>query len=189
MIAVIDNYDSFTYTLVQYLGSLGAEPKGVVVRHKNLLANLVPVAREVAKYKPYARPFLPLRFLNLLPLSHLFGQSMATNIPPLVDGTVVFMRSFNPHDLVRRVKEWRISVIVCVPKILDVLRDHAIRLDPGAADPPAGLSIPARWWRYRAIHRAFGLKYWAFVVGAAPSCTGGKAMPENVSGPRAKSST
>ena len=145
-----------------------AEPKGVVVRHKNLLANLVPVAKEVAKYKPYARPFLPLRFLNLLPLSHLFGQSMATNIPPLVDGTVVFMRSFNPHDIVRRVKEWRISVIVCVPKILDVLREHAIRIDPEAADPPKGLSIPARWWRYRTIHRAFGFKCWAFVVGAAP---------------------
>ena len=122
----------------------------------------------MAKYKPYARPFLPLRFLNLLPLSHLFGQSMATNIPPLVDGTVVFMRSFNPHDIVRRVKEWRVSVIVCVPKILDVLRDHVIRIDPAAADPPKGLSIPARWWRYRAIHRAFGYKYWAFVVGAAP---------------------
>jgi long-chain acyl-CoA synthetase len=145
-----------------------AEPKGVVVRHKNLLANLVPVANEVAKYKPYARPFLPLRFLNLLPLSHLFGQSMATNIPPLVDGTVVFMRSFNPHDIVARVKEWRVSVIVCVPKILDVLREHVIRIDPSAADPPKGLSIPARWWRYRAIHRAFGYKYWAFVVGAAP---------------------
>lgn len=145
-----------------------AEPKGVVVRHKNLLANLVPVAREIARYTPYARPFLPLRFLNLLPLSHLFGQSMATNIPPLVDGTVVFMRSFNPHDIVRRVKEWRVSVIVCVPKILDVLREHVIRLDPVAADPPKGLSIPARWWRYRRIHRAFGYKYWAFVVGAAP---------------------
>ncbi|HTM30454.1 MAG TPA: AMP-binding protein [Vicinamibacterales bacterium] len=145
-----------------------AEPKGVVVRHKNLLANLVPVAKEVAKYKPYARPFLPLRFLNLLPLSHLFGQSMATNIPPLVDGTVVFMRSFNPHDIVRRVKEWHVSVIVCVPKILDVLREHVIRLDPAAADAPQGLSIPARWWRYRNVHRAFGYKYWAFVVGAAP---------------------
>ena len=55
----------------------------------------------MAKYKKYARPFLPLRFLNLLPLSHMFGQSMATNIPPMVDGTVVFMRSFNPHDIVR----------------------------------------------------------------------------------------
>jgi long-chain acyl-CoA synthetase len=145
-----------------------AEPKGVVVRHKNLLANLVPVATEVAKYKRYARPFLPLRFLNLLPLSHLFGQSMATNIPPLVDGTVVFMRSFNPHDIVTRVREWRVSVIVCVPKILDVLREHVVRVDPNAADPPKGLSIPARWWRFRAIHRALGPKFWAFVVGAAP---------------------
>jgi long-chain acyl-CoA synthetase len=145
-----------------------ADPKGVVIRHKNLMANLDPVAREVAKYRKYAWPFLPIRFLNLLPLSHLFGQSMATTIPPLVDGTVVFMRSFNPHDIVTRVKEERVSVIVCVPKILMVLKDHAGRLDPASADPPAGLSVPARWWRYRRLHRALGLKFWAFVVGAAP---------------------
>ena len=145
-----------------------ADPKGVVIRHRNVLANIVPVAKEIDKYKKYARPFGPIRFLNLLPLSHLFGQSMATNIPPLIDGTVVFMRSFNPHDIVRRVREWRISVIVCVPKILDVLKEHALRLDPAAADAVPGLSIPARWWRYRRIHRLFGLKFWAFIVGAAP---------------------
>jgi long-chain acyl-CoA synthetase len=146
-----------------------AEPKGVVIRHRNVMANVVPVEREVLKYKKYARPFLPLRFLNLLPLSHLFGQSMATNIPPMVDGTVVFMRSFNPHDIVRIVKRWRISVIVCVPKILDVLREHALRVDPNAAAEVEGrLSIPKRWWRYRAVHRMFGMKFWAFVVGAAP---------------------
>ncbi len=145
-----------------------AEPKGVIIRHRNILANTVPVAKEIDKYKKYARPFSPIRFLNLLPLSHMFGQSMATNIPPLIDGTVVFMHSFNPHDIVRRVREWRISVIVCVPKILDVLKEHARRIAPGAADPPKGLSIPARWWRYRKVHRMFGLKFWAFIVGAAP---------------------
>ena len=145
-----------------------AEPKGVVIRHRNILANVVPVANEIEKYKKYARPFQPIRFLNLLPLSHLFGQSMATNIPPLIDGTVVFMRSFNPHDIARRVREWKISVIVCVPKILEVLKEHALRTDPAAANPPPGLSIPARWWRYRRIHRLFGLKFWAFIVGAAP---------------------
>jgi long-chain acyl-CoA synthetase len=145
-----------------------ADPKGVVIRHRNILANTVPVAKEIDKYKKYARPFSPIRFLNLLPLSHMFGQSMATNIPPLIDGTVVFMRSFNPHDIVRRVREWRISVIVCVPKILDVLKEHAIRIDPAAAEPPKGLSILKRWWRYRAIHRMFGMKFWAFIVGAAP---------------------
>jgi long-chain acyl-CoA synthetase len=145
-----------------------ADPKGVVIRHRNILANMVPVANEIDKYKKYARPFQPIRFLNLLPLSHMFGQSMATNIPPLIDGTVVFMRSFNPHDIVRRVREWRISVIVCVPKILEVLKDHAVRMDSSASEPARGISIPARWWRYRKIHRMFGLKFWAFIVGAAP---------------------
>ncbi len=145
-----------------------AEPKGVVVRHKNLLANLTAVSAEISHYGKWARPVRPLRFLNLLPLSHLFGQAMATNIPPLVDGTVVFMRSVNPHDIVPRVKQWRVSVIVCVPKVLDVLRAHVVRLDRAAETPAGDLSIPARWWRYRGIHRAFGLKFWAFVVGAAP---------------------
>ena len=153
---------------VVFTSGATAEPKGVVIRHRNILANMVPVASGIDKYKRYALPFRPIRFLNLLPLSHMFGQSMATNIPPLIDGTVVFMRSFNPHDIVRRVREWRISVIVCVPKILDVLKEHAVRIDPAAADPARGLSIPARWWRYRKIHRMFGMKFWAFIVGAAP---------------------
>jgi long-chain acyl-CoA synthetase len=159
--------------IVQIVFTSGAtaEPKGVVIKHRNILANIVPVEREVLEYKTYAKPFLPLRFLNLLPLSHMFGQSMATNIPPMVDGTVVFMRSFNPHDIVRVVKTWRISVIVSVPKILDVLKEHALRVDPSAGDAPptAGrASIPKRWWRYRRIHRMFGMKFWAFISGAAP---------------------
>ena len=58
-----------------------AEPKGVIIQHKNILANVVPVEREMQKYKKYAKPFQPIRFLNLLPLSHMFGQAMATFIP------------------------------------------------------------------------------------------------------------
>jgi long-chain acyl-CoA synthetase len=99
----------------------------------------------------------------------MFGQSMATSIPPMVRGTVIFTRSFNPHDVLALIKSRRISVLVCVPKMLDVLREHAIRAWPEAVEPPPqGLSIPGRWWRYRRAHSAFGLKFWAFVVGAAP---------------------
>ena len=156
-------------TQIIFTSGATAEPKGVIIRHRNVLANIVPVEREVLKYRKYARPFHPLRFLNLLPLSHMFGQSMATNIPPMVRGTVIFTRSFNPHDILRLITSRRISVLVCVPKILDVLREHAIRAWPESREaPPAGSSIPGRWWRYRRIHSAFGLKFWAFVVGAAP---------------------
>ena len=65
-------------------------------------------------------------------------------------------------------------MLVCVPKILDVLREHVERtgLAPTARFAPAGgplpLRIARRWWHYRRIHRAFGWKFWAFVVGAAP---------------------
>jgi long-chain acyl-CoA synthetase len=146
-----------------------AEPKGVVIRHRNVLANIVPVEREIIKYRRYARLVHPLRFVNLLPLSHMFGQSMATSIPPMVRGTVIFTRSFNPADVIGLVKTHRVSVLVCVPKILDVLREYVERnLPESAHPPPPGVSIPGRWWRYRRIHSAFGFKFWAFVVGAAP---------------------
>ena len=155
-----------------------AEPKGVVIRHRNVLANIVPVEREVMKYRKYSKPFHPLRFLNLLPLSHMFGQSMATSIPPMVYGMVIFTRSFNPHDVLNLIHRRRISVLVCVPKILGVLREHVLGAFPETADPPpSGISIPARWWKYRRVHRAFGLKFWAFVVGAAPTTNAQNLMP------------
>ena len=157
--------------IIQIIFTSGAtaDPKGVVIRHRNVLANIVPVEREVMKYRKYARPFHPLRFVNLLPLSHMFGQSMATNVPPMVRGTVIFTRSLNPHDIIRLIASRRVSVLVCVPKILDVLRDYVTRAYPEAVEPPPpGISIPGRWWKYRRLHRAFGMKFWAFVVGAAP---------------------
>jgi long-chain acyl-CoA synthetase len=146
-----------------------AEPKGVVITHRNILANIVPIEREIAKYKRYARPFLPIRFLNLLPLSHMFGQAMATFIPPMLPGLVLFTRSYSPEDILRQIRERRVSVLICVPKMLEVLRDHVARLIPEAKESYAGkLHWAARWWRYRRVHRLFGLKFWAFVVGAAP---------------------
>ncbi len=118
----------------------------------------------------YGKPFHPLRFVNLLPLSHMFGQSMATNVPPMVRGTVIFTRSFNPHDIVRLIKSRRVSVLVCVPEdSRRAARTRRARVSRKPREPPPpGISIPGRWWRYRRVHRAFGLKFWAFVVGAAP---------------------
>ncbi len=159
-----------------------ADPKGVVITHKNVLANIVPVEGEVLKYRKYAKPFSPLRFLSLLPLSHMFGQAMATFIPPMLTGVVVFMRGYNPGEIADQVRRRRVSVLVSVPKILDVLREHALRTAPTAREAgqvrTPGLQgsgamraitrIAGRWWHHRDAHRLFGAKFWAFIVGAAP---------------------
>jgi long-chain acyl-CoA synthetase len=145
-----------------------AEPKGVVITHRNILANIVPVEREVVKYRKWARPMLPISFLNLLPLSHMFGQAMATFIPPMLPGIVVLMRGYNPVEIAAQIKRRRISVLVSVPKILDVLREHVLRVAPHPEIPGPKQHFLRRWWRYRAVHRLLGWKFWAFVVGAAP---------------------
>ena len=146
-----------------------AEPKGVRITHANVLANIVPVEREVRKYAKYGRPFFPIRFLNLLPLSHMFGQAMATFIPPMLEGVTVLMRGYNPADIVRQIRTRRVSVLVCVPKILDVLRDYVVHLAPEVAAPlDKPEHVARRWWRYRKVHRLFGYKFWSFIVGAAP---------------------
>jgi long-chain acyl-CoA synthetase len=145
-----------------------AAPKGVVITHRNILANIIPIEREMAKYKKYAKPFLPIRFLNLLPLSHMFGQAMATFVPPMLPGVVVFTRSFAPADIIRQIRDRRISVLVCVPKILEVLRDHIVRTAPETATAPEQMHWTVRWWKYRRVHGLFGFKFWAMVVGAAP---------------------
>ena len=47
MLLVIDNYDSFTYNLVQYLGELGAEP---LVRRNDAIAPAeIPKPAEIAE--------------------------------------------------------------------------------------------------------------------------------------------
>ena len=43
------------------------------------------------------------------------------------------MRSYNPQDVVQQIRTRRVSVLVSVPKILDVLRDHVRRRVPEAA--------------------------------------------------------
>lgn len=147
-----------------------ADPKGVTITHRNVLANIIPIEREIAKYRRYARPFHPIRFLNLLPLSHMFGQSMATFVPPMLSGTVVFSHGYSPTEILRQIKTRRVSVLVCVPKVLDVLREHVERVSPATSGPDAlaGRHWAWRWWHYRDVHRLFGWKFWCIVCGAAP---------------------
>lgn len=146
------------------------EPKGVVHTHGNVLASLLPIEREIGRYLKYERVFHPLRFLHTLPLSHVFGQFMGLWIPPLIAAEVHFEDRLIASDLVERIHSERISVLAAVPRVLDLLREHLRHRYPDLEqrrERAHGISAWKRWWRFRDVHKLFGLKFWSLVCGGA----------------------
>src|SRR5262249_32207652 len=105
-------------TIAEILFTSGTtgEPRGVVLTHGNFLANLEPLERGIDPYRKYERWFHPLRFVSLVPLSHIFGQFMTLFVPPLLRATVVFEPSNNPSDIIRTAKRERATAIIAVPR-------------------------------------------------------------------------
>lgn len=166
-----DGIGENTIAEIIYTSGTTSEPKGVVLTHRNLLANLLPLEREIKKYLKWERCFHPIRFLNLVPLSHVFGQFMGMFVPPLLGGEVHFQESLNPAEIVRTTKKSRISVIVVVPRVLDAMREWLEREHGGQLGKQLAalenMSLLRKWWSFRKVHRRFGWKFWAFVSGGA----------------------
>jgi len=152
------------------------EPRGVVLTHGNFLANLEPVESGFAPYRKYERWFHPLRFVTLVPLSHVFGQFMALLVPPVLGAVIVVENSSNPSDVIATAKRERATALIAVPRMLDTLRRGVERQveSRGKAARFArrfasaeGRRFLRRAWMFRAIHRRFGWKFWAFISGGA----------------------
>ena len=153
-----------------------AEPKGVRLSHRNLLANLIPLEKKIRPYLKWERLVHPVRFLNLVPLSHVLGQFMGIFVPQLFGGEVVLQTSLNPWQIVETIRRERISVVVAVPRVLESLREHVereyealgkLRQFKQDLKTNGARHFTWRWWKFRRAHRMFGWKFWAFVSGGA----------------------
>ena len=158
--------------LVQIVFTSGttAEPKGVCLTHRNLLANIAPIEKEFRKYARWERFVHPLRFLCLLPLSHVFGQLMGIFIPQLIGAEVYFRESYKPSEIVDVVKKQRINVVITVPRVLETLREEVSRKDAKIEEKlqaVEGRQFLRNWWTFRNVHQRFGWRLWAFVTGGA----------------------
>jgi long-subunit acyl-CoA synthetase (AMP-forming)/1-acyl-sn-glycerol-3-phosphate acyltransferase/acyl carrier protein len=144
------------------------DPKGVVLTHGNVLASVEPIERGAQHYLRYERPFHPLRFLETLPLSHVFGQTMGLWMPPIFAAEVHFESRLVAGRLIETIKRERISVLAAVPRVSALLKTHLEAEHPGLSERLAtskGIRAWQRWWRFREIHREFGFKFWALISG------------------------
>ena len=114
-----------------------------MITHGNVLGNIAPLETEIQKYLKYERLVHPVRFLNLLPLSHVFGQFLGIFLPQLMGGTVIFQDALKPGEVIRTMRRERVSVLVAVPRMLQSLKEKIERDledEGGLEEFPAAIS-------------------------------------------------
>jgi long-chain acyl-CoA synthetase len=149
------------------------DPKGIVLTHGNVLASIAPIENGAQPYMRWERLVHPLRILNTLPLSHVFGQTMGLWVPPIFAAELHFEERLVAPRLIERIRRERISVLAAVPRVSALLKTHLEMTYPELAklaEAPEKIGAARRWWRFRKIHRAFGPKFWALI-------SGGGALP------------
>ncbi len=159
-----------TAQLIYTSGTTG-NPKGVILTHKNLVANITQINRQVPIITP------EFSFLSLLPLSHMFEQ-MGGFFTPLYRGAaVVYLRTLKPSAIMDALSEEDIYVIMSVPRLMQLLKTTIEReLDD------KHLSGLFRWMLQLAnrlpkemrrilffpVQNKFGRNFALFVSGGAP---------------------
>ncbi len=151
------------------------DPKGIVHTHGNVLASVGPIEDGARPYMRYEKFVHPLRFLHTLPLSHVFGQTMGLWVPAIFAAEVHFESRLVAPRLMETIKRERISVLAAVPRVIGLLKTHLEMSRPGLTQRIAaskGISAWMRWWRFRDVHWALGLKFWALVSGGGALAAG-----------------
>lgn len=159
-----------TAQLIYTSGTTG-NPKGVILTHKNLIANMTQINLQV--------PIITsaFSFLSLLPLSHMFEQ-MGGFFTPLYRGaSIVYLRTLKPSAIMEALGEEDIYVIMSVPRLMQLLKTtiereleekHLSGLFQSMTQFAARLPKGIRLMLFYPIRNRFGNNFTVFVSGGAP---------------------
>ncbi len=149
-------------------------PKGVMITHGNIEANLKSIQPVIGKYKKMFHFMFNLKILSLVPLSHMYGQMIGILIPLMIGSSVVFMSNQNPHAVIKTIREEKIWILGLLPKFMEILKNYVISklsLDSKKFMEKYQKMKTKRWqlrlWAFRNIHLKLGWRLVAIMVGGA----------------------
>ncbi|MFH1397167.1 MAG: long-chain fatty acid--CoA ligase [Candidatus Omnitrophota bacterium] len=102
---------------ILYTSGTTGHPKGAMLSHYNLVSNAKDCALSL---NSNCRD----TFICILPLFHSFAATVCMNLPLLVGGKIVVMKSLKPFKrVIRAVRKNRVSIFTGIPSIYSVLKN------------------------------------------------------------------
>jgi len=105
---------------IVYTSGTTSDPKGVVLTNKNILANLVSLESVISLRRKH-------QFLSIIPLSHLFEQTIGFFLPLRFGLRIVYASSRKSSALLKALQEESITMMVTVPAFLELLKENILR--------------------------------------------------------------
>lgn len=104
--------------VVQYTGGTTASPKGVMLSHRNLIAN----ALQTRHWMPKAEAGNE-RFLCVIPFSHSYGLTAGLNVPIILGATLILKVKFEVADILETIQSQRPTIFPGVPQMFVAIKD------------------------------------------------------------------
>lgn len=152
-----------------------SNPKGVVLSHRNILSSVNAIQAIYPKHRP-------LRFLSLLPMSHLFEQTAGLFAPLLLGATIYFSGNFQSEVVMRKLEAKRIDGVIAVPQMLEMIW-HGLEKQIVESGGQARWRL---WWRiterFPFVWRRFFTERLFAAMAGTPAffVSGGAPLPVNL---------
>ncbi|MEX0788213.1 MAG: alpha/beta fold hydrolase [Anaerolineales bacterium] len=113
--------DPESLSVLQYTGGTTDVPRGVMLSHRNLVANTLQVRQWIPDLREGEEVVL-----SVLPFSHIYGLTTAMSVPISLAGTMVILSNFVTPQVLRAIRRHRPTLFPGVPTMYTALND-----DPG----------------------------------------------------------
>ncbi|MGH3917026.1 MAG: AMP-binding protein [Pseudonocardiaceae bacterium] len=103
--------------VLPYSSGTTGHPKGVMLTHRNLVANL-------AQSQPLLQVDHATRVLAVLPFFHIYGMTVLMNLGLYTGATVVTLPRFDLETFLRTIQEYRTDRVYIAPPVAVALAKH-----------------------------------------------------------------
>ncbi len=154
--------------LILYTSGTTGHPKGVMLTFKNLFSNIEGVVDTNIAGREDST-------LAILPFHHSYPLMVTLLVPLHIGATVVFLDKLTPEDIIDKLKSYRISVLVGVPRLFNLFHRRIMERIEGNLFTHALFKlmervdfIEIRRKVFSKVHDAFGGNIKYMVSGGAP---------------------